>query len=158
MRNSKPISPIYLIFYTRSIISVARSSSKAGHRSPVHSCISCYWHRALVYIRLSVFFSPAFLRDDASTTCVCLRLREQCVRSKKRQLLRVVHVLLLRPTAGNMDVNALASKRSKLIGNAAIVRKRGVIHKRRTVCACVFQLPRVAQKRRNARSNCGGLR
>ena len=47
---------------------------------------------------------------------MCLRLREQCLRSEITSVSRVANVLLLRFVAGNMDVNALASKRSQLIG------------------------------------------
>ena len=59
---------------------------------------------------------------------------------------RVAHVLLLRSVADNMDVNTLASKRAELIGNAAIVRKRRVIHKKST-CVCLH-LPVVAFTRK----------
>ena len=59
---------------------------------------------------------------------VCLRLREQCLRSKITSVARVAHVLLLRFVAGNVGMNTPASKRSQLIGNIAIVRKRRVIH------------------------------
>ena len=75
------------------------------------------------------------LRDDESSTCVCLRLREQCLRSEITSVFRVANVLLLRFIAGNVDVNTQASKRSQLIGNTAIVRKRCVIHKKST-CVC----------------------
>ena len=51
-----------------------------------------------------------------------------------------------------MTVNTPASKRSELIGNAAIVWKRRVIHKKST-CVC-RRLPVAA---RNARSTCGRL-
>ena len=76
----------------------------------------------------------AFLRGDESSTCVCLRLREQCLRSKITSVSREAHVLSLCFVAGNMDVNTLASKVSELIGNAAIVRtsKRRIIHKKLT--------------------------
>ena len=57
----------------------------------------------------------------------------------------------------NMDVNTLASKRSQLIGNTAIVRKRCVIHKSRPVCACVFQLPRLRGNVGTQGSTCGRL-
>ena len=77
----------------------------------------------------------AHLRDDESSTCVCLCLREQCLRSEITSVARVANVLLLRFVAGNMDVNTPASKRSQLIGNTAIVRKRCVIHKKST-CVC----------------------
>ena len=106
-------------------------SSKAGHRSTLRSSVFAFWHPASVYVRLS-----AFLRGDESSTCVCLRFREQCLRSKITPVARVAHVLLLRFVAGNMDVNTPASKRSQLIGNTAIVRKRRVIHKKST-CVCL---------------------
>ena len=101
---------------------------KAGHRSTLRSSVFAFWHRASVYVRLS-----AHLRDDESSTCVCLRLREQCLRSEITSVSRVANVLLLRFVAGNMDVNT-ASKRSQLIGNTAIVRKRCVIHKKVDLC------------------------
>ncbi len=47
---------------------------------------------------------------------------------------RVALVLLLRFVASNMDVNTLASKRSQLIGNTAIVRKRCVINNKIDLC------------------------
>ena len=64
-----------------------------------------------------------------------LRLQEQCLRSNIKSVARVAQVLLLQPISGNMDVNTLACKHSELLGNAAIVRKRSVIHK---VDLCVF--------------------
>ena len=84
--------------------------SKAGHRSTLRSYVFAFWYRASVYVRLS-----AFLRGDESSTCVCLRLREQCLRSEITSVARVAHVLLLSFIASNMDVNTLASKRSELI-------------------------------------------
>ena len=89
---------------------------KAGHRSTLRSSVFAFWHRASVYVRLS-----AYLRDDESSTCMCLRLREQCLRSEITSVSRVANVLLLRFVVGNMDVNTPASKRSQLIGNTAIV-------------------------------------
>ncbi len=85
-------------------------TSKAGHRSTLRSSVFAFWHRASVYVRLS-----AHLRGDESSTCVCLRLREQCMRSEITSVARVVHVLLVRFVAGNVGVNTLASKRSELI-------------------------------------------
>ena len=73
---------------------------------------------------------------NVKSACVCLRLREQCLRSEIMSVARVAHVLLLRSVTGNMDVNTLAFKRSELIRNAAIVRKRHVIHKKST-CVCL---------------------
>ena len=66
----------------------------------------------------------------------------------------------VRSTCGRlyMDVNTPASKRSQLIGNTAIVRKRCVIHtKSRPVCACVFQLPRARGNSGTQGSACGRL-
>ena len=64
---------------------------------------------------------------------------------------RVANVLLLRFVAGNMDVNTLASKRSQLIGNTAIVRKRCVIHKKST-CVCLrLSVAAFTWKRRDGR-------
>ena len=51
---------------------------KTGHRSTLHSCIFSFWHCASIYVRLS-----ALLRSDVKSTCACLRLREQCLRSKR---------------------------------------------------------------------------
>ena len=75
-------------------------------------------------LRAIVFELSAFLCGDVISTCVCLRLREQCLRSEITSVARVAIVLLLRPISGNMDVHTLASKRSELIGNAEIVRMR----------------------------------
>ena len=86
-------------------------------------------------LRAIVCVLSAHLRYDESSTCVCLRLREQCLRSEITSVSRVANVLLLRFVAGNVDVNTPASKRSQLIGNTAIVRKRCVIHKKST-CVC----------------------
>ena len=94
---------------------------------------------------------PPFLVSGTVPTFTC-----DCLLSEITSVARVAHVLLLRSVAGNMDVNTLASKPSELIGNAAIARKSRVIHKKAT-CASVFQLPRVARKRRNARSTCANL-
>ncbi len=86
-------------------------------------------------LRVIVCVLSAFLRsDESSTTCVCLRLREQWLRSEITSVARVAHVLLLRFVAGNVGVNTPASKRSQLIGNTAIVRKRSVIHKKIDLC------------------------
>ena len=73
------------------------------------------------------------------------------MRSEITSVFRVAHVLLLRLVAGNMDVNTLASKRSQLIGNTAIVRKRCVIHKKST-CVCLrLSVAAFTRKRRDAR-------
>ena len=58
-------------------------------------CVFSFWHGSSVYVRLS-----ALLRGDVKSTCVCLRLREQCLRSIKTSVSRVAHVLLLRSIAG----------------------------------------------------------
>ena len=108
-------------------------------------------------LRAIVCVLSAHLRDDESSTCVCLRLREQCLRSEITSVSRVANVLLLRFVAGNMDVNTPASKRSQLIGNTTIVRKRCAIHKSRPVCACVFQLPRLRGNAGTQGSTCGRL-
>ena len=68
-----------------------------------------------------------------------MRRRKLCVTASSRTMLDLeinAHVLLLRFIAGNVDVNTLASKRSELIGNAEIVRKRLVIHDKST-CVCL---------------------
>ena len=80
----------------------------------------------------------AHLRNDKSLTCVCLRLREQCLCSEITLVARVAHVLLLHFVTGNVGMNTPACKRSQLIGNTAIVRKRCVIRKKSTcVCLCL---------------------
>ena len=38
-------------------------------------------------------FLSAHLRDDVNSTCVCLRLREQCLRSEKKSVTRVAYVI-----------------------------------------------------------------
>ena len=69
---------------------------------------------------------------------------------EKTSVARVAHVLLLRSVAGNVEVNTMASKRSELIGNTAIVRKRRVIHKKST-CLCLrLPVSAITRKRRNA--------
>ena len=68
-----------------------------------------------------------------------MRRRKLCVTASSRTMLAFennAHVLLLRFIAGNVDVNTLASKRSELIGNTEIVRKRLVIHDKST-CVCL---------------------
>ena len=102
-------------------------------------------------LRAIVCVLSAHLRRVLKSTCVCLRLREQCLRSKITSVSRVAHVLLLRFVAGNMDVNTPASKRSQLIGNTAIVRKRCVIHNKST-CVCYrLSVAAFTRKRRDAR-------
>ena len=102
-------------------------------------------------LRAIVCVLSAHLRDDKSSTCVCLRLREQCLRLKITSVARVANVLLLRFVADNMDVNTPASKRSQLIGNTAIVRKSCVIHKKST-CVCLrLSVAAFTRKRRDAR-------
>ena len=73
------------------------------------------------------------------------------MRSEITSVSRVANVLLFRLVAGNMDVNTLASKRSQLIGTAAIVRKRGVIHKKSTCVCWRLSVAAFTQKRRDAR-------
>ena len=101
-------------------------------------------------LRAIVCVLSAHLRRVLKSTCVCLRLREQCLRSEITSVSRVANVLLLRLVAGNMDVNTLASKRSQLIGTAAIVRKRGVIHKKSTCVCWRLSVAAFTQKRRDA--------
>ena len=102
-------------------------------------------------LRAIVCVLSAHLRDNESSTCVCLRLREQCLRSEITSVSRVANVLLLRFVAGNMDVNTPASKRSQLIGNTAIVRIRRVIHKQST-CVCLrLSVAAFTRKRKDAR-------
>ena len=102
-------------------------------------------------LRAIVCVLSAHLRRVLKSTCVCLRLREQCLRSEITSVSRVANVLLLRFVAGNMDVNTAASKRSQLIGNTAIVRKRCVIHKKST-CVCLrLSVAAFTRKRRDAR-------
>ena len=103
-----------------------------------------------------VFELPVFLCGDVISTCMCLRLREQCLRSKITSVARVAHVLLLHPISGNMDVNTLASKRSELIGNAEILRMRRVIHNNLT-CVCL-RLPVAAIMRGRKLRPMAGLR
>ena len=55
-------------------------------------------------LRAIVCVLSAYLRDDESSTCVCLRLREQCLRSEITSVSRVAHVLLLRLVAGNIGL------------------------------------------------------
>ena len=101
-------------------------------------------------LRAIVCVLSAHLRRVLKSTCVCLRLREQCLRSEITSLSRVANVLLLRFVAGNMDVNTPASKRSQLIGNTAIVRKRCVIHTNSTCVCWRLSVATFTQKRKDA--------
>ena len=99
-------------------------------------------------------YKPTFTRRRKFDLCVSrgLRLREQCLRSEITSVARVAHVLFLRFVAGNVGVNTPASKRSQLIGNTAIVRKRcvGLIHKKST-CVCLrLSVAAFTRKRRDA--------
>ena len=114
-------------------------SLKAGHRSNLRSCVFSFWHRASVDVRLSVIFT----RRRKVDLCVSTSSRTMLAFDQKPSVARVAHVLLLRLVAGNAEINMLASKRSELIGNAAIVRKRSVIHKKST-CVCL-RLPVAAK-------------
>ena len=87
---------------------------KAGHRLTLRSYVFAFWHRASVYVWLS-----AHLRGDESSTCVCLRLQEQCLHSKITSVARVAHVLLLRCVAVNVSVNTLASKLTRKRSNCS---------------------------------------
>ena len=101
-------------------------------------------------LRPIVLELPSCLCADVISTCVWLRLREQCLRSKITSVARVGIVLLLRFVAGNVDVNTLASKRSELLGNADILRMRRVIHNNST-CVCLrIPVAAITQKRKNA--------
>ncbi len=84
-------------------------------------------------LRVIVCVLSAYLREDESSTCVCLRLREQCLRSEITSVSRVANVLLLRFVAGNMDAST----------------------KSRPVCAFVFQLPNLRGNARTQGSTCG---
>ena len=88
------------------------------------------------------------LCGDVISTCVCLRLLEQCLRLKITSVARVENVLLLRPISGNMDVNTLASKCSELIGNAEIVRMRRLIHNYSTCVSLRLPVAVITQKRK----------
>ena len=80
---------------------------------------------------------------------MCLRLREQCLRSKITSVARSCSTPAF--CRGNMDVNTPASKRSQLIGNTAIVRQRRAIHKKST-CVCLrLSVGAFTRKRRDAR-------
>ena len=95
-------------------------------------------------------FVCAFTRRRKIDLCVSTSSRTM-LRSKITSVSRVANVLLLRCVAGNMDVNTRASKRSQLIGNTAIVRKRCVIHKKST-CVCLrLSVAAFTRKRRDAR-------
>ena len=72
------------------------------------------------------------------------------MRSEITSVSRVAHVLLLRFVAGNMDVNTPAFKRSQLIGNIAIVRKRCVIHTNSTCVCWRLSVATFTQKRKDA--------
>ena len=81
-----------------------------------------FLHRARVYVRLSAFC----LRIYATTKVrsVCLRLREQCLRSEITPVARVAHVLLLPFVAGNVGVNTPASKQWRINHGANGARAR----------------------------------
>ena len=102
---------------------------------------------------------PAFTCDCLRFVCaftprpkvdLCLRFREQCLRSEITSVSRVALVLLLRFVAGNMGVNTPASKRSQLIGNTGIVRKRCVIHTNSTCVCWRLSVATFTQKRKDA--------
>ena len=100
-------------------------------------------------LRAIVCVLSAHLRRVLKSTCVCLRFREQCLRSEITSVSRVALVLLLRFVASNMDVNTPASKRSQLIGNTAIVRKRCVIHTNSTCVCWRLSVATFTQKRKD---------
>ena len=82
--------------------------------------------------------------------CVCLHLREQCLRSKITSVSRVAHVLLLRFVAGNMDVNTPASKRSELIGKRSGCSK-APRNLQKSTCVCLrLSVAAFTRKRRDA--------
>ena len=84
-------------------------------------------------------------RKCADKTQTIVRKRWHGARKRKRSNVRSTYGRL------NMDVNTLASKRSQLIGNTAIVRKRCVIHIKST-CVCLrLSVAAFTQKRRDAR-------
>ena len=119
---------------------------KAGHRSTLRQEILA----PCQLLRVIVSELPSCLCDDVISTCVWLRLREQRLRSKITSVARVEIVLLLRPVAGNMGVNTMASKRSELLGNADILRMRRVIQNNST-CGCLrIPVAAITQKRKNA--------
>ena len=147
-RNSKTIGPTDLNFVHEALC------PWLGPLKPATGDLTFERFRFLALcqrLRPIVCVLSAHLRDDVSSTCVCLRLGEQCLRSEVTSVARVAHVLLLRFVAGNVGMNTPASKRSQLIGNTAFVRKRYVIHKKST-CVCLrLSVAAFTRKRRDAR-------
>ena len=142
-----------------------RSSDRTGDFPGAYSALTLYiinltrrrWHHSVVLSMplllikgtrglwsVNSFYAVKLFRP------VCLRLREQCLRSEITSVSRVAHVLLLPPNSGNMDVNSLASKCSELVGNAEIVRMRRVFNNNST-CVCLrLPVAAITQKRKNA--------
>ena len=98
---------------------------------------STEWPPAATIRRIHAFlWSRCLLSTPYIITPWCLCLREQCLRSTKTPVAVVAHVVLLRSISGNVEVKTLAFKRSEVIGNAVIVRKRRVIHNK-SKCVCL---------------------
>ena len=96
-------------------------------------------------------FVCAFTQRRKFDGCLSTFLRTMFAFGNNVSCWSSAHVLLLRFVVVNMDVNTPASKRSQLIGNIAIVRKRCVIHKKST-CVCLrFSVAAFTRKRMDAR-------
>ena len=97
--------------------------------------------------------------DARATMCVSTSSRTMFA-FEKTSVARVEHVLLTYCVQSpvTVEVNTLASKRSELIGKAAIIRLKAQHNPQKgDLCARVFQLLRVARKCRNARATYGQL-
>ena len=91
------------------LIITAELETRTRKPATCRSCVPAFSVSGIVPAFTCVL--SALLRGDVKLTCVCLRLREQCLRSKITSVARVAHVLLLRSVTGNVEVNTLASKR-----------------------------------------------
>ena len=81
------------------------------------------------------------LRDDESSTCVCLRLREQCLRSEITSVARVAHVLLLRLVAGKQ--NFYSQYDSRYVGCDWLIKPATLIGRNASLSPMVTESPQM---------------
>ena len=103
---------------------------EAFHRSPLRLRATACWRRASVYVGVVRFPATSWSAMQGRPACACVI-----------EKMPLAHVLLHRSVTGYRG------------SEYACVHALRVARKH----ACVFQLPRVAEKRRNARATCGQL-
>ena len=116
-------------YYSREYYLSLLRFTRAGHRSPLCSCVSSCWNHASVYVRLSAVCLRIYAATKGRSGCAYFLENNACVRKNTScSGWRMFYFCIQSPVTEEM--NTLVTKCSELIGNAEIVRKRNVIHKK----------------------------